>query len=261
MRRPRFSAFTLIELLVVIAIIAILAAILFPVFAQAKAAAKKTQCLSNMKQIGVALTMYIQDTDDTYPNRRFEPFGTVEAANYDDNSWRTVIQPYAKSTQIVECPANPDRDTPSWDPEFKISYAGNFTDPANLTAYDKGRGLFGQQRSPGVNGSEIAFPSDLISIIEIEKIPYVTWCVDRNDLSYTWTYGKYNGQTISKVYSNVMFLGHTGQTNFVFTDGHVKSMKPTQTYRLGSHNYWYRDGSDLSPQGQQTLADAQARIK
>ncbi|HEY0867114.1 MAG TPA: DUF1559 domain-containing protein, partial [Fimbriimonas sp.] len=100
----RRAAFTLIELLVVIAIIAILAAILFPVFAQAKEAAKKTQCLSNLKQIGTSLTMYINDYEDTYPNRRFEPFGTVAGKDFDQNSWRTVIQPYAKSTKIVECP-------------------------------------------------------------------------------------------------------------------------------------------------------------
>src|ERR1700677_1343177 len=61
------KAFTLIELLVVIAIIAILAAILFPVFAQAKEAAKKTSCLSNMKQLGLADIMYVNDHDDTYP--------------------------------------------------------------------------------------------------------------------------------------------------------------------------------------------------
>ncbi|MBL8067812.1 MAG: prepilin-type N-terminal cleavage/methylation domain-containing protein [Armatimonadetes bacterium] len=66
-------AFTLIELLVVIAIIAILAAILFPVFAQAKLAAKKTQSLSNLKNMGTATQIYLSDYDDYYPQ------GTVEA--------------------------------------------------------------------------------------------------------------------------------------------------------------------------------------
>jgi len=65
--RRRSAAFTLIELLVVIAIIAILAAILFPVFAQAKAAAKKTADLSNVKQLGLAVAMYNNDSDDLYP--------------------------------------------------------------------------------------------------------------------------------------------------------------------------------------------------
>ncbi|MBN9503218.1 MAG: prepilin-type N-terminal cleavage/methylation domain-containing protein [Armatimonadetes bacterium] len=87
------KAFTLIELLVVIAIIAILAAILFPVFAQAKAAAKKSADLSNIKQLGTALIMYSSDYDDFYP-RGFYP-----DPNYGDNgvTWRETTQPYVKS--------------------------------------------------------------------------------------------------------------------------------------------------------------------
>src|SRR5437868_5451911 len=115
MRFRKDSGFTLIELLVVIAIIAILAAILFPVFAQAREAARKTACLSNLKQLGLGWIMYAQDYDETYP---------LAAANYliplpppytpVYPTWTYFIYPYIKvgearmtwqvSTSIFICP-------------------------------------------------------------------------------------------------------------------------------------------------------------
>lgn len=84
-------AFTLIELLVVIAIIAILAAILFPVFAQAKAAAKKTACASNVRQLATAMTMYTTDNDGCYPMR-------LDGTDNDGvDQWVDMIQPYVKA--------------------------------------------------------------------------------------------------------------------------------------------------------------------
>src|SRR5437867_3518932 len=68
MERTGRSAFTLIELLVVIAIIAIIAALLFPVFAQARDKARQAACFSNLRQIGSALAMYVQDYDEHMPN-------------------------------------------------------------------------------------------------------------------------------------------------------------------------------------------------
>ena len=97
--RPSLKhAFTLIELLVVIAIIAILAAILFPVFAQAKEAAKKTACLSNMKQISIGLMMYETDADDMNPPSQVGLGAQIV-------SWPTLIQPYIKSDQVFSCPS------------------------------------------------------------------------------------------------------------------------------------------------------------
>jgi prepilin-type N-terminal cleavage/methylation domain-containing protein len=93
--------FTLIELLVVIAIIAILAAILFPVFAKARDAARRSTCLSNTKQIGTAILMYAQDYDEMLVP---PSVGTCQAA--DSFGWGDLVQPYAKNTGLLQCPSN-----------------------------------------------------------------------------------------------------------------------------------------------------------
>jgi prepilin-type N-terminal cleavage/methylation domain-containing protein len=106
----RKSAFTLIELLVVIAIIAILAAVLFPVFAKAKIAAKKSAELAQMKQIGIALQIYLTDHDDTYPQAYYYPNDQGSApiggvGGYVQWSW--LIHPYAKNNAIFVSPGDP----------------------------------------------------------------------------------------------------------------------------------------------------------
>jgi len=118
----RNRAFTLIELLVVIAIIAILAAILFPVFAQAREQARKTQCLSNAKQIGLASMMYAQDYDETLPETGWvgpcsapQSQGCRVDTSGSDPYWSGVfafplaIMPYQKNYQILVCPSDPDK--------------------------------------------------------------------------------------------------------------------------------------------------------
>jgi prepilin-type N-terminal cleavage/methylation domain-containing protein len=98
------QAFTLIELLVVIAIIAILAAILFPVFAQAKDAAKSTVNLSNLKESGLAMIMYSGDNEDNFPLvERNEP---SNAALFGMSTWQVDVQPYVKSWGIFLHPKN-----------------------------------------------------------------------------------------------------------------------------------------------------------
>ncbi|MCA0360689.1 MAG: prepilin-type N-terminal cleavage/methylation domain-containing protein [Armatimonadetes bacterium] len=97
------KAFTLIELLVVIAIIAILAAILFPVFAQAKQAAKKTQALAQMKQVGTSVLIYMTDYDDMTPPKVRFGFGPAQGGGdpYFAMTWDDIVQPYTKNWTIM----------------------------------------------------------------------------------------------------------------------------------------------------------------
>lgn len=102
MNRRNTGAFTLIELLVVIAIIAILAAILFPVFAQAREQARKITCLSNIKQCGLAVTMYEQDYDESV----ILSISSSRPDGYDVMLWQDLAQPYLKNKQVLFCPIN-----------------------------------------------------------------------------------------------------------------------------------------------------------
>jgi prepilin-type N-terminal cleavage/methylation domain-containing protein len=100
------NAFTLIELLVVIAIIAILAAILFPAFAQAREKARQTTCVSNVKQLGLAMLMYTQYYDEGLP------LGAYAVSATDFRLWHDLIDPYLKNKNVWHCPSSlvPVRD-------------------------------------------------------------------------------------------------------------------------------------------------------
>jgi prepilin-type N-terminal cleavage/methylation domain-containing protein/prepilin-type processing-associated H-X9-DG protein len=121
MRMNHKRAFTLIELLVVIAIIAILAAILFPVFARARENARRTSCLSNLRQMGLATLMYTQDYNEMYPRASLsgEPATPVAPGGWWSSVglwfWPQVLHPYHKSIQVMMCPS---ATGPSGNPRF-----------------------------------------------------------------------------------------------------------------------------------------------
>ncbi|CAN5423605.1 hypothetical protein BH11ARM2_BH11ARM2_33570 [soil metagenome] len=114
------KAFTLIELLVVIAIIAILAAILFPVFAQAKQAAKRTADLSNAKQIGLAIKLYLGDNDDQMPI--FHAYNTDPPAGVEGHKGVEVaLLPYSKSKELFKSPLDSGSPYLSQDPGLQAA--------------------------------------------------------------------------------------------------------------------------------------------
>lgn len=204
------KGFTLIELLVAIAIIALLAAILFPVFARARENARRASCMSNQKQIGLALMQYTQDYDERLPfygsNSSGQPETTV--SNYYTSStpnWHTQISPYTKSWDLFKCPSAPE-STGSYPPRgaSDSSYAANgvvvrwgnsATGPLFLAAIEK--------------TSEIIFAHELH-----ERTRRSTaWPPPTGTKYYRWMRGS--------TYNSMHFEG----ANLVYVDGHVKWLK------------------------------------
>jgi prepilin-type N-terminal cleavage/methylation domain-containing protein len=151
-QRRSKRGFTLIELLVVIAIIAILAAILFPVFAKAREAARKTSCSSNLKQIATGMLMYVQDYDEVYPAAYAIQAGALQPADGDTQHWswsmervdsgyiartqalqaqnatmRGILQPYIKNSQVFKCPSMSNTTFPTSHYEAKMSLTATST--------------------------------------------------------------------------------------------------------------------------------------
>jgi prepilin-type N-terminal cleavage/methylation domain-containing protein len=136
---PKFAAptrrgFTLIELLVVIAIIAILAAILFPVFAQARAKARQAVCISNVKQLGLGFMMYVQDYDENFPywawgnSSTNAPCTGNVACGHFESIWFNAIYPYVKNAGVYACPNANDHSTISQNAMWNwVSNGGNNT--------------------------------------------------------------------------------------------------------------------------------------
>jgi prepilin-type N-terminal cleavage/methylation domain-containing protein len=139
-RIRRTTAFTLIELLVVIAIIAILAAILFPVFAKARERAKQTACVSNLRQIGIAIGQFADDHEDILPQSPIFLQCTPSLATALPN----VLAPYIKSSEVFRCPAdsNNARFGAGFWPDtlwkaFGQSYSYNSRPPNDATPHDQ----------------------------------------------------------------------------------------------------------------------------
>jgi len=244
LRRAR-RGFTLIELLVVIAIIAILAAILFPVFAQAREAARKSSCLSNLKQMGLAEMAYAQDYDEQFSGAfMLIPGGSPGGCGGARISFAQLVQPYVKNGGIFNCPDATTGSTGScgtpmggaWNPNVpKLSYGYNCVLTGNA----------GTNGGPGGDGygakmAEVSNPSDTIFISDLKDgQEYNIWWDQGTDIPSGTYYGSgwtFNG---SQQLAN---RRHADGMNILWYDGHVKFQKQTakQTPLYGGGPYlWY----------------------
>ena len=133
----RLRGFTLIELLVVIAIIAILAAILFPVFAKAREKARQIACLSNLKQIGLAIMQYTQGNDEQFPSGLQHTFksGPTPILGYDGAGWAGEVYPYTKSVALFDCPDDISTQPGVYGPVCSYGFNANLS-PNPLGGYN-----------------------------------------------------------------------------------------------------------------------------
>jgi prepilin-type N-terminal cleavage/methylation domain-containing protein/prepilin-type processing-associated H-X9-DG protein len=208
----KLRAFTLIELLVVIAIIAILAAILFPVFTQAKDAAKKAQCGSNMRQIGLGLRMYVDDHNGGMPESMHTTFGIQERA------WVYVLKPYLGNVDDIRvCPADPKA-------RERIRLGG--------TSYILNGYLVDDQVEGGTrNFDSLARPAETFTLFVISdrKNPRA---YDDHTHSYFWFVNPDPVRVWREIRNDIQpdrFHGGTpdqtrGSANYLFADGHVKNI-------------------------------------
>ncbi len=211
------KAFTLIELLVVIAIIAILAAILFPVFAQAKSAAKKTQSISNLKQIGLAWSLYNSSYDDIMMRPRIPGVGRVYYwwGSFDGTTLRPsegLLFPFTRSQAI------------SQDPTFPNALRTSL----GLTGYGYNYAYLSPSNYPAPTYEEVPVPMSE-SAVEVPTETMVFGTAARiNNWSYTTATLEGNTYLDPPSYEFPGFHGrHAGQGVILWTDGHVKGMKPT----------------------------------
>ena len=217
--QTRKRGFTLIELLVVIAIIAILAAILFPAFAKAREAARRSSCSSNLKQIGIGIMQYTQEYDEKYPLKFVDYGGGVQPV------WSQILQPYLKSADLFRCPSNPvsSQFLPALPtlglPAIPASYVANPRIIADLSQGDGTNSLQG-----AVSMATVQAPTTRIMVTE-STFPYGINAGRVQAPNYNW--GGTGGS--SDAWYRELFAGHLGTMNCLYADGHVKSMRPTAT--------------------------------
>jgi prepilin-type N-terminal cleavage/methylation domain-containing protein/prepilin-type processing-associated H-X9-DG protein len=239
-RRGRGGAFTLIELLVVIAIIAILAAILFPVFARARERANTSACLSNVRQIGMALMQYASDNDERFPRSAWNNNPATQNWMHLDcpsDGYDLAIMPYVRNWSIFLCPAQ--RYFQRWD-------NGQLTrpDPAppsptkGMTSYGFSWIVIEELEKRGSRGralmSDFKDPAGTILLAENEW----GW----HDVFEPATFeGQPTGSpahltNLANALTPAYPQRHAGRNNYIFADGHVQNHTYAQTKR--PKNLW-----------------------
>jgi prepilin-type N-terminal cleavage/methylation domain-containing protein len=241
----RTRGFTLIELLVVIAIIAILGAILFPVFSRVREKARATACLSNCKQLGTAVLMYVQDYDEVYPVYGYNPENRMLVSNFDGGFKRTVvawpsqIQPYIKNWGVFVCPSD---TAPSYSRTNEATAAAPLSYACNgdlFRQWDLGAGLIDR----GMTIAAVEEPASVYMLADCaDGIGWGTW-VSESGTPSVMRSAYARAAAAKRDADNVPVpdrcydadTRHSGGEYMIYADGHVKWLN-ARAYR---HAYTY----------------------
>ena len=225
----RHRGFTLIELLVVIAIIAILAAILFPVFAQARDKARGSQCLSNVRQIGMAMMQYAQDYDEVLPRTWYSPDGNN---GWQDSNpaigqykWMDAVYPYVKNDGVFTCPSD-------------TSARRDYVPFQKLTGKSKAYGSYAISAAYYRPGDDVDPPNSnysySITMPQIVVPADTVWIAEANWYEFYWATRAEHPAVVqtttprwlpsrTSTLGDGIFERHQRKLNVIFCDGHVKA--------------------------------------
>jgi len=211
----RRSAFTLVEVLVVIAIIGLLIALLLPAIASARAAARRTQCASNLRQIGLAIHEHANAHNGHFP-------WNVHHNNDVAQSWMYTLMPYAQNVDVIRiCPDDPD-------------FAARLADPAKEASYVINEYVSSDKLPDAVLSlAKLKTTSKLIVLFEAAQRPAQSAALADHVHSSTWysTFNVANGFVWSTITSEINPSRHAGVSNYLYADGHAKAISESTLYQ------------------------------
>jgi prepilin-type N-terminal cleavage/methylation domain-containing protein/prepilin-type processing-associated H-X9-DG protein len=219
------KGFTLIELLVVVAIISLLAGILFPVFARARENARQASCLSNVKQLGLAIEQYKQDYDGFYP------FARGPKA---DSWYGNFLEPYIKARQIIFCPSAPSQ----WpiDYAYNASFGYAITVPTQTTITCNGH-----PNGPLLNEAAVTEPSTSILVVDSSILYWryrATNTID--DTNFDASYFNCVQPTTTTLSTTLQPDSgiHMDGVNVLYADAHAKWQKASSIWGVVNQPSW-----------------------
>jgi prepilin-type N-terminal cleavage/methylation domain-containing protein/prepilin-type processing-associated H-X9-DG protein len=217
-RRFHSRAFTLIELLVVVAVIAIIASVLSPTFVQAREKVRATRCVSNLRQLSVAIHEYMQDWDGWLPE--FGDWGEASPEKYVSFRWYGHIMPYLKSREILHCPSDNVHNGLRAVTVRQLKWA----DLSSIPSLSYGYNWWLQQTRESV----VALPSDTVLLGDAAFLQCRDAVVSMAPRSSCYAYPNTTKHIVAGIAGQER---HGAGSNIAFCDGHVRFVPANQFRR------------------------------